>query len=72
LDDGFVCVAARQVAGRGRGGNSWISSSGCLQFSFALKHRKAETVVFIQYLVALAAAEAVRSKPGYKVARKFP
>ncbi|KAI9015180.1 biotin-protein ligase [Gaertneriomyces semiglobifer] len=64
LPSGTVCVATHQLSGRGRGKNSWISQTGCLQFSFTLHHRDLSSAIFIQYLVALAIVEAVKSKPG--------
>ncbi|TPX49284.1 hypothetical protein SeMB42_g02674 [Synchytrium endobioticum] len=66
LPNGFTFVASRQVAGRGRGRNAWISSLGCLQFSFRLLHKDAASVIFVQYLIALAAVDAIKSKPGYE------
>ncbi|KAF9972548.1 biotin holocarboxylase synthetase [Actinomortierella ambigua] len=69
LPNGFVCNATIQVAGRGRGRNSWISPPGCLQFSMVLRHpvsARHASAVFVQYLVALAVVEAVRSRPGYE------
>ncbi|KAG0251655.1 biotin holocarboxylase synthetase [Actinomortierella ambigua] len=69
LPNGLVCNATIQVAGRGRGRNSWISPPGCLQFSMVLRHPVAArhaSAVFVQYLVALAVVEAVRSRPGYE------
>lgn len=66
LPNGFVFAATRQVAGRGRGGNAWISPSGCLQFSFVLRHASASTVVFVQYIMGLAVVEALRRAPGYE------
>jgi len=69
LPDGFVCNATIQVAGRGRGRNSWISPPGCLQFSMVLRHpvqARHASAVFIQYLVALAVVESVCTLPGYE------
>ncbi|KFH65277.1 hypothetical protein MVEG_08758 [Podila verticillata NRRL 6337] len=69
LPNGFVCNATTQVAGRGRGRNSWISAPGCLQFSMVLRHpvqARHASAVFVQYLVALAVVEAVCSMPGYE------
>ncbi|KAF9436348.1 biotin holocarboxylase synthetase [Entomortierella beljakovae] len=69
LPDGFVCSATIQVAGRGRGRNSWISPPGCLQFSMVLRHPLSAShapAVFVQYLVALAVVEGVCSLPGYE------
>ncbi|KAJ3300654.1 biotin holocarboxylase synthetase [Borealophlyctis nickersoniae] len=64
IPSGLVCVGSHQVAGRGRGRNSWISQSGCLMFTLSLHHRDARSVVFIQYLVGLAIVEAIRGLPG--------
>src|SRR5690606_37808913 len=38
LPHGLTAVATTQVAGRGRGSNSWISPRGCLIFSTFLRH----------------------------------
>ncbi|CAB4422288.1 unnamed protein product [Rhizophagus irregularis] len=68
LPTGLVFVATQQIQGRGRGGNSWISPPGCLQFSIILRHpsNSSSPVVFIQYLLSLAVVEAVRTKKGYE------
>ncbi|KAG0240291.1 biotin-protein ligase [Mortierella sp. GBAus27b] len=69
LPNGFVCNATTQIAGRGRGRNSWISPPGCLQFSMVLRHpvqARHASAVFVQYLVALAVVESVCSLPGYE------
>ncbi|KAJ9084247.1 biotin holocarboxylase synthetase [Entomophthora muscae] len=69
LPSGAVFVASRQVAGKGRGTNVWVSPLGCLQFSLYLKHPlpdRGASVVLVQYLTAVAIVEAVRTKPGYE------
>ncbi|KAI9259350.1 biotin-protein ligase [Sporodiniella umbellata] len=67
LPTGTLCVASHQIAGKGRGGNGWISQLGALQFSFVLRHSvRAAPMVFIQYMIALAMVESIRSKPGYR------
>ncbi|RUS22490.1 biotin-protein ligase [Endogone sp. FLAS-F59071] len=69
LPEGLVCTATRQISGRGRGRNSWVSHAGALQFSLLLRHPSDlahAPVVFIQYLIALAAVDAVRTRPGYE------
>lgn len=54
-------MAGHQLAGRGRGKNGWLSSSGCLQFSMVLRHpHPSTTLTLIQYLVAVAMVEAVK------------
>ncbi|GAA5983055.1 hypothetical protein JCM11641_004710 [Rhodosporidiobolus odoratus] len=67
LPTGLVCLASHQVAGRGRGGNSWISPAGCLQFSLVsrLPSAQASKIVFVQYLFGLAVVEAIRGLEGY-------
>ncbi|THH27195.1 hypothetical protein EUX98_g6992 [Antrodiella citrinella] len=61
----LLSLASHQIAGRGRGGNNWVSPSGCLQFSLLLRAPlrdvPAPRLVFVQYLVALAVVEACRS-----------
>ncbi|KAI8818983.1 biotin-protein ligase [Fimicolochytrium jonesii] len=64
LHNGFVCTATHQVAGRGRGKNSWISQAGCLMFSYALEHHDMKSAIFVQYLVGLSLVDAVRARPG--------
>ncbi|KAI9193432.1 biotin-protein ligase [Polychytrium aggregatum] len=67
LPEGLVCVGSHQTAGRGRGRNSWISQSGCLQFSLALRHNDHKSIIFIQYLFGLAVVQALKSQSGYEV-----
>lgn len=69
LPDGLVCLATNQVAGRGRGRNSWVSQLGALQFSLLVRHSLQLTkapVVFIQYIIALSILESIRSRKGYE------
>ncbi|CAJ0766964.1 19517_t:CDS:10 [Entrophospora sp. SA101] len=70
LPNGFIFLTNRQIQGRGRGKNTWISPLGCLQFSFTLNHYDNPTtsasVVFIQYLLSLAIVESIRTKDGYE------
>ncbi|CEP11163.1 hypothetical protein [Parasitella parasitica] len=69
LPTGLVCLATNQIAGRGRGRNSWVSQAGALQFSFVVRHSlrlSKSPVVFIQYLIALAIVESIRTRKGYE------
>ncbi|KAF9476063.1 class II aaRS and biotin synthetase [Pholiota conissans] len=79
----LLSIASHQLTGRGRGSNVWLSPSGCLQFSLtlrvALDRFPAGKLVFVQYLFALAVAEACRSESvlgssgaGEKVRIKWP
>lgn len=71
LPSGFVSFATHQISGRGRGGNSWISPLGCLQFSLLLHIGQSSPLgstpmqigpklVFVQYLAGIAIVEAIR------------
>ncbi|KAI9273661.1 biotin-protein ligase [Sporodiniella umbellata] len=68
LPNGLVCLATNQIAGRGRGKNAWVSQAGALQFSFIVRHglHPKAPVVFIQYLIANAIVESIRTRPGYE------
>ncbi|KAJ2058728.1 biotin holocarboxylase synthetase [Coemansia sp. S2] len=68
LPNGTVNVATIQLAGRGRGRNPWVSPVGCLQFTMLLRHPllKQAPVVMLQYLIALAVVESVKTQPGYE------
>lgn len=57
LPTGLISVATRQISGRGRGGNAWLSPEGCLMFSLILcaPPSLGSKLVFVQYLIALAA-----------------
>ncbi|KAF9873315.1 biotin apo-protein [Colletotrichum karsti] len=65
LPTGFTLTASTQVAGRGRGTNVWVAPRGSLIFSTVINHpahlAASHPVVFIQYISAIAIAEAVKS-----------
>ncbi|KAI4813962.1 hypothetical protein KUCAC02_003180, partial [Chaenocephalus aceratus] len=69
-DVGLIAIAGRQIQGRGRGGNAWLSPPGCAMFTLSLQvslsSRLGQRIPFLQHLVALAVVEAVRSLPGYQ------
>ncbi|KAI9488995.1 biotin-protein ligase [Zychaea mexicana] len=69
LPTGLVCTATTQLAARARARNSWVSQLGALQFSYILRHSlklSHAPVVFLQYIIALAVVESVRSRKGYE------
>ncbi|EJD07395.1 class II aaRS and biotin synthetase [Fomitiporia mediterranea MF3/22] len=77
----LLSLATHQLAGRGRGSNTWLSPPGCLQFSLLLRlpltSFPASKLVFIQYLFGLAVIEACRSPSvlgafGDRVRLKWP
>lgn len=64
LPHGSVVLGSQQIAGRGRGGNVWVSPKGLLAVSGVIRVPVAEcrySLVFIQYLSSLAMVEAIRS-----------
>ncbi|KAM5539696.1 hypothetical protein V8D89_006509 [Ganoderma adspersum] len=78
----ILSLASTQLTGRGRGANVWLSPPGCLMFSLLLRVPlavlPAQKLVFIQYLFALAVAEACRAdhvlgdEAGSRVRIKWP
>ncbi|TFY71787.1 hypothetical protein EVG20_g1215 [Dentipellis fragilis] len=62
----ILSLATHQLAGRGRGSNTWLSPDGCLQFSLLLRVSlasfPASRLVFVQYLFGLAVVNACRDK----------
>nr|XP_046265949.1 biotin--protein ligase isoform X2 [Scatophagus argus] len=69
-DVGLITVAARQIQGRGRGKNAWLSPPGCAMFTLRvqveLSSKLGQKIPFMQHLAALAVVEAVRTLPGYQ------
>ena len=63
-EDGVICLADRQVAGRGRGNNVWKSPDGCLTFSFSTSVQQAAILPFFQYLVSMAVYTTVSKMTG--------
>ena len=75
----LLSLASQQLTGRGRGANIWLSPSGCLQFSLLVRTSLVTVppfkIVFVQYLFALAVAEACREESvlgSGKVRLKWP
>uniref|UniRef100_A0A672FE12 Holocarboxylase synthetase (biotin-(proprionyl-CoA-carboxylase (ATP-hydrolysing)) ligase) n=1 Tax=Salarias fasciatus TaxID=181472 RepID=A0A672FE12_SALFA len=69
-DESLTAVADRQIQGRGRGRNAWLSPLGCAMFTVSvqveLSSRLGQRIPFVQHLSALAVVEAVRTLPGYQ------
>ncbi|PFH61633.1 hypothetical protein XA68_16808 [Ophiocordyceps unilateralis] len=65
LPTGFTFSASTQLAGRGRGTNSWIAPPGALMFSTTINHPAhlavSRPAIFLQYIAAIAVVEAVQS-----------
>lgn len=65
LPTGFAFAASTQVAGRGRGSNTWVAPPGSLMFSTVINHpahfAASRPVIFVQYVAAIAVVEAVQS-----------
>ena len=72
---GMLALASHQLAGRGRGKNAWVSSSGCLQFSLVLRLDVSMSahVIFVQYLLGLSIVQALKTfDKELPVALKWP
>ncbi|XP_069745048.1 biotin--protein ligase isoform X2 [Narcine bancroftii] len=67
---GLIAIAVRQMQGKGRGQNTWISPIGSAIFTIhvmiQLHSQLGQNISFLQHLVALAAVESVLSTPGYE------
>jgi len=59
-------IASKQRSGKGRNNNSWVSSPGCLQFTFLLHHKDIKTISSIQFLVGLCIVNAIKSFDVFK------
>eukprot|EP00158_Paraphelidium_tribonemae_P002251 Partr_v1_DN25233_c0_g1_i1_m16503 putative holocarboxylase synthetase (biotin-(proprionyl-CoA-carboxylase (ATP-hydrolysing)) ligase) len=59
IDHGTVFTSHVQTEGRGRSGNRWLNSRGCLQFSLVLKRPVDSGMVFMQYLMSIAIAQSL-------------
>jgi biotin---protein ligase len=81
----IVSLATFQLSGRGRGSNTWLSPTGCLQFSILVRAPlrgasglSAPRLVFVQYLAGLAIVRACRderalgAERGARVRLKWP
>ncbi|KAI9669702.1 MAG: biotin holocarboxylase synthetase [Alyxoria varia] len=65
LPAGTTLTATRQLSGRGRGSNIWLSPAGSLMFSTVFTHPLAlnttAPLVFVQYLAGMAVVEGIQS-----------
>jgi biotin--protein ligase len=68
--DSTVVCASVQTAGRGRGGNAWLSPRGCAMFSCGVQlpiaSRLARAPGYVQHLLAMAMCAAVCEQEGYQ------
>ncbi|KFD56584.1 hypothetical protein M513_02688 [Trichuris suis] len=65
----LVAVADVQREGRGRGGNKWISPSGCIAFSFFISRPTSSALVrycsWLQHISVLSIVDSIRSCEAY-------
>ncbi|KAL3883228.1 hypothetical protein ACJMK2_029516 [Sinanodonta woodiana] len=65
---GLIAIAGRQTAGKGRGGNAWLSPVGCAMFTLhvrvPLDSELGQRASFLQHLTSLAVVQSVCSLPG--------
>ncbi|GIY86137.1 biotin--protein ligase [Caerostris darwini] len=68
--DNIVIVAGRQICGRGRSDNAWISPEGCamftLHFTLSLSSRLGQKMSILQHLGSLAVIHSIRKHQIYK------
>lgn len=64
LPSGTVIVSDMQTAGRGRGGNSWLSPGGSLSFSLLVKTASSaiSQQICLQHLMALALVTSIKRR----------
>lgn len=60
---GFGAIARRQLAGRGRGGNAWISPPGQASMSLQVWQKISPSLPLVQHAAALAIVLAIRKEP---------
>lgn len=58
--EGTLLVCDYQSHGKGRGSNTWISSEGCLMFSFTSNFSDGRSLPCVQYIASIAMIEAVK------------
>jgi BirA family biotin operon repressor/biotin-[acetyl-CoA-carboxylase] ligase len=72
-DEGFVVVAHKQTAGRGRHGHVWVSPPGGVYFSVVLRpHVPPERVHTLGFAAAVAVCEGVEAVCGLTLQTKWP
>ena len=64
LSHGLAVIANRQINGRGRGQNSWISPAGCAMTSFQLRYtlssKQGQYSSLLQHIVSLSVVHALK------------
>jgi len=64
LGHGLAVIASRQIKGRGRGQNSWLSPEGCAMTSFQLQYslnsKQGQNASLLQHLVSLAVVHSLK------------
>ena len=64
LKHGLAVIANRQIKGRGRGQNSWLSPEGCAMTSFQLQYspssKQGQNSSLLQHLVSLAVVHSLK------------
>ena len=70
-EEGFVVIAERQSAGRGRQGRGWVSQPGNLLFSVLFRPEMTQ-LPFISIIGGVASARAVRKTTGLDPKIKWP
>ncbi|XP_035221413.1 biotin--protein ligase-like [Stegodyphus dumicola] len=67
--EGLTVIARRQIGGRGRSDNKWISPEGCamftLHFSLSLSSKLGQKLSILQHLSSLAIVHGIKKIPGF-------
>ncbi|XP_013147643.1 PREDICTED: biotin--protein ligase [Papilio polytes] len=66
LSHGVACVARRQLAGRGRAGNAWLTPPGQAALSIQVWRKMSPRLSLVQHAAALAAVRAIRADTEYE------
>ena len=70
IHHGFTVIPQRQLSGRGRGNNKWLSPAGCSMFSLQIFLKTTSFLgsrsSLMQHLVTLAQVHAIRRQEEYK------
>jgi len=68
----FIIVADKQTKGRGRFGREWVSKSGGLYMTIALKENNVDMVQFLTFIAAISVAKTITKITGLKAELKWP
>jgi BirA family biotin operon repressor/biotin-[acetyl-CoA-carboxylase] ligase len=71
-DEGFICLAAEQTAGRGRQGREWVAPAGSALLASLLLRRSPAVAVGIPFAAGLALVDVLAAAHGVAAGLKWP